>query len=359
MFNFEIFVIVFVFVMLVVIVLQVVLLLCGCGDVGLMMWLDVFKDDGEWLQCMLCEEQWVGCEELQQGFDWFWVYVVEQLGGVLIQQGECIDGFGVWLVQFIECIDIGLQKLVECLVGDVYCNCEEFILVLICFGEQQQVCLVVFIVDNEKCMGDVCVMLEVQFKVLQQDNVVQLEKMCVIVDEKLQSMLEMCLGQLFKLVFEWFEVVQCGLGEMQNFVIGVGDFKCVFINVKKWGIFGEVQLGVLLEDMFIVEQYVVNVIIVLGSNECVEFVICMLGQDEGDYVYLLIDVKFLVEDYQCLFDVQEIVDVDVVNVVGCVLEICVCEEVKCICSKYVVLLYIIDFVVFYLFIEGLYVEVIC
>jgi DNA recombination protein RmuC len=138
----------------------------------------------------------------------------------------------------------------------------------------------------------------------------------------------------------------------------VGDLKRVLTNVKKRGIFGEVQLGALLEDLLTAEQYAANVITVPGSNERVEFAIRMPGQDEGDHVYLPIDAKFPVEDYQRLLDAQEIADADAANAAGRALETRVREEAKRIHAKYVAPPHTTDFAVLYLPTEGLYAEVI-
>jgi DNA recombination protein RmuC len=338
--------------------LQVAQLLRGRGDAGLQAKLDALKDDGERLQRTLREEQRAGREELQQGFDRFRVHVGEQLNAVSQQQAERVDGFGQRLGQLTERTDTGLQKLAERLAGDAHRSREELTLALTRFGEQQQARLAALTADNEKRMGDVRATLEAQLKALQQDNAQQLEKMRATVDEKLQSTLEARLGQSFALVSERLEAVQRGLGEMQNLATGVGDLKRVLTNVKKRGIFGEVQLGALLEDMLTAEQYAANVITVPGSNERVEFAIRMPGQDEGDHVYLPIDAKFPVEDYQRLLDAQEIADAEAANAAGRALETRVREEAKRIRAKYVAPPHTTDFAVLYLPTEGLYAEVI-
>jgi DNA recombination protein RmuC len=63
------------------------------------------------------------------------------------------------------------------------------------------------------------------------------------------------LGESFKQVAERLEQVHKGLGEMQTLAQGVGDLKHVLSNVKTRGMFGEVQLGALLEQVFAPDQY--------------------------------------------------------------------------------------------------------
>ena len=354
----EMLLIVLVAAVLLLIVLQVVALLRGHGDAGLAPRLDALKDDGERLQRSLRDEQRSGREELQQGFDRFRGHVVEQLGGMSQQQIERIDGFGQRLNLLTERTDSGLQALAQRLAEDARKSREETTLALNHFGEQQQQRLAVLGAEHEKRMGEVRATLEAKLGAIQQDNAAKLEQMRATVDEKLQSTLETRLGQSFQLVSERLEAVQRGLGEMQNLAIGVGDLKRVLTNVKKRGIFGEVQLGALLEDMLTAEQYASNVITVPGSNDRVEFAIRMPGQEEGEHVYLPIDAKFPVEDYQRLLDAQEAADVDGATRAGNALEIRVREEARRITGKYVSPPHTTDFAVLYLPTEGLYAEVI-
>ncbi|EIL89282.1 hypothetical protein UU9_09607 [Rhodanobacter fulvus Jip2] len=341
-----------------VLLLQVVALLRGRGDPGLGAKLDALKDDSARVERTLREEQRAGREELQQGFDRFRGHLGEQLGNASQQQAERIESFAQRLTQLTERTDNGLQSLTQRLIDDARKGREEVAATLNRLGEQQQQRLAALTADNEKRMGEMRATLEAKLGAIQQDNAAKLEQMRATVDEKLHATLETRLGESFKLVSERLEAVQRGLGEMQNLATGVGDLKRVLTNVKKRGIFGEVQLGALLEDMLTAEQYASNVITVPGSNDRVEFAIRMPGQDEGDHVYLPIDAKFPVEDYQRLLDAQEASDADAALAAGRALELCVREEAKRIHSKYVAPPHTTDFAVLYLPTEGLYAEVI-
>ncbi|GGY34578.1 hypothetical protein GCM10008098_29710 [Rhodanobacter panaciterrae] len=353
----EMLLIVLVVAVLVIIVLQVISLLRARGDTGITTRLDALKDDGERLQRGLRDEQRSGREELQQGFDRFRGHVVEQLGGMSQQQIERIDGFGQRLNLLTERTDNGLQALAQRLADDARRSREETTLALNHFGEQQQQRLAALGADHEKRMGEVRATLEAKLGAIQQDNAAKLEQMRATVDEKLQSTLETRLGQSFQLVSERLEAVQRGLGEMQNLAVGVGDLKRVLNNVKQRGIFGEAQLGALLEDLLTAEQYASNVITVPGSNERVEYAIRMPGQNEGESVYLPIDSKFPVEDYQRLLDAQDAADADAAAAAGRALEVRIREEAKRIKSKYVAPPHTTDFAVLFLPTEGLYAEV--
>ena len=341
-----------------VLVLQVLILRRGSADSGLAARLDALRDDNERLQRALREEQRAGREELQQGFDRFRGHVGEQLAGVSRHQAERIDGFAQRLDALTASTDAGLQSLAQRLADDARKSREEVSLTLARASEEQRQQLATLTADNEKRMGEVRATLEAKLKAIQDDNAARLEQMRATVDEKLQNTLEARLGQSFQLVSERLEAVQRGLGEMQALATGVGDLKRVLGNVKKRGIFGEVQLGALLEDMLTAEQFAANVATVPGSNERVEFAIRMPGQDEGSHVYLPIDAKFPVEDYQRLLDAQENADPDAASRAGSALEARVREEARRIKAKYVAPPHTTDFAVLFLPTEGLYAEVI-
>ena len=341
-----------------IVLLQIAALLRGRDDPALGGQLDALKEASARVERTLHDEQRAGREELQQSFDRFRGHLGEQLNSMSQQQAERIDGFGQRLGLLTERTDAGLQSLAQRLVEDARKSREESTLALARFGEQQQQRLAALGAEHEKRMGEVRATLEAKLGAIQQDNAAKLEQMRATVDEKLHATLETRLGESFKLVSERLEAVQRGLGEMQTLAAGVGDLKRVLTNVKKRGIFGEVQLGALLEDMLTAEQYASNVVTVPGSNDRVEFAIRMPGQEDGEPVYLPIDAKFPVEDYQRLLDAQEAADADAAHAAGRALEVRVREEAKRIHGKYVAPPHTTDFAVLYLPTEGLYAEVI-
>ena len=147
-----------------------------------------------------------------------------------------------------------------------------------------------------------------KLKQIQEDNSRQLEQMRATVDEKLQGTLEKRLGESFKQVSERLEQVHKGLGEMQALATGVGDLKRVLTNVKTRGVWGEIQLETLLEQILTPDQFERNVQTKENSAEAVEFAIKLPGRGDGDgseVVWLPIDAKFPMEDYQRLVEAQE------------------------------------------------------
>lgn len=200
--------------------------------------------------------------------------------------------------------------------------------------------------------------MEMQLKSLQGDNNAKLEEMRKTVDEKLNSTLEKRLGESFRLVSERLELVHKGLGEMQTLATGVGDLKRVLSNVKTRGIWGEIQLGNLLEQILTPEQYEMNVATVPSSNERVEFAIKLPGRNElTDVVWLPIDAKFPLEDYQKFVNLQDSADQVVLEEYLKSLENRIKGEAKDIASKYISVPNTTEFAIMFLPIEGLYAEV--
>jgi len=191
---------------------------------------------------------------------------------------------------------------------------------------------------------------------IQADNSAKLEEMRRTVDEKLHATLEQRLGESFKLVSERLEQVHRGLGEMQTLAAGVGDLKRVLTNVKSRGTWGEVQLAALLEQLLTAEQFAANVATRPGSNERVDFAIRLPGRGDGAVVWLPIDAKYPIEDYQRLLDAQERGEPLAVEEAARAIELRLKAEAKSIHEKYVAPPYTTDFALLYLPLEGLYAE---
>jgi DNA recombination protein RmuC len=213
--------------------------------------------------------------------------------------------------------------------------------------------------SNEKKLEALRVTVEDKLQNMQTDNARQLEQMRQTVDEKLQGTLEKRLGESFRQVSERLELVHRGLGEMQTLATGVGDLKKVLTNVKTRGTWGEVQLGALLTQVLNPDQFAANVATKDGG-ERVEFAIKLPGQgtDGDEIVWLPIDAKFPVEDYQRLLEAQERADSEGVEVAGKQLENRIKACAWDICGKYLNPPKTTDFGILFLPIEGLFAEVI-
>ena len=187
-------------------------------------------------------------------------------------------------------------------------------------------------------------------------NARELEAMRVTVDEKLQGTLTQRLGESFTLVTQRLEEVHRGLGEMQMLATGVGDLKKILSSVRSRGVWGEVQLGALLEQMLSPEQFERNVVTKESSREAVEFAVRFPGRGEIPLL-LPIDAKFPIEDYQQLVDAIDHTDAAAADAAARRLEVSVRNSAKTIAEKYVNPPVTTDFAILFLPMEGLYAEV--
>jgi len=211
---------------------------------------------------------------------------------------------------------------------------------------------------NARRLNEVRETLEKQLVQLQTTNAAKLDEMRATVDEKLQTTLQARLGESFKQVADRLEQVHKGLGEMQTLAQGVGDLKHLLTNVKTRGIFGEAQLASLLEQVFVPDQYAVQVATRPGSKNVVDFAIKLPGKsDTGEPLWLPIDAKFPNEDYERLLDAQGRADVLGAEAAGKALEMRIRLEAKSMVEKYVEPPHTTDFAILFLPTEGLYAEV--
>ncbi|WP_408594880.1 DNA recombination protein RmuC [Limnohabitans sp.] len=198
-----------------------------------------------------------------------------------------------------------------------------------------------------------------QLQQLQRSNAEKLDEMRRTVDEKLQTTLEKRLSESFKQVAERLEQVHNGLGQMQKLADGVGSLQRVLTNVKTRGMFGEVQLEALLEQVLTVEQYAKQVETKPRSNQRVDFAIRFPGRGglDGDPVWLPIDAKFPRDDYERLLDAHDRADAVAAELAAKALEVRIRTEAKSIAESYLAPPHTTDFAILFLPVEGLYAEV--
>lgn len=212
--------------------------------------------------------------------------------------------------------------------------------------------------SNARRISEVRQTLETQLAQLQANNASKLEEMRATVDEKLQATLQVRLTESFRQVAERLEQVHKGLGEMQTLASGVGDLKHLLTNVKTRGIFGEAQLGSLLEQIFVADQYAAQVATRPGSRNVVDYAIRLPGKSALDMpLWLPIDAKFPNEDYERLLDAQGRADAIAADAAGRALELRVRGEARSIAEKYLEPPHTTDFAILFLPSEGLYAEV--
>jgi len=145
---------------------------------------------------------------------------------------------------------------------------------------------------------------------------------------------------------------------MQSLAQDVGGLKKALTNVKVRGMLGEAQLGALLEQFLTREQYAQNVVITPKSKENVEFAVKLPGMETGECVWLPIDSKFPIEDYQRLQDAYESGDKPAWEAAGKAFENRLYRHAADISSKYIDVPHSTDFALMFLPFESLYGEAI-
>lgn len=210
-----------------------------------------------------------------------------------------------------------------------------------------------------KALGEMRQAIDDRLKEIRESNEKKLDQMRETVDEKLQSTLEKRIGESFKQVSDQLEKVYKGLGEMRNLADGVGDLKRVLSSVKARGTFGEIQLGAILEQVLIPEQYEKNVETKHGSGKRVEFAIRLPGPEDDPKacVWLPIDAKFPQEDYLRLVDAAEKGDSSAVQQATQALAGAAKSSARDIHDKYIDPPHTTDFAIMFMPTEGLYAEI--
>lgn len=197
---------------------------------------------------------------------------------------------------------------------------------------------------------------ERHIKGLQEDNNKQLDKMRETVDEKLSKTINERFDQSFKVLNDQLEKVYKSIGEMQTMAADVGSLSKALSGVKTTGIFGEVQLGAILEQLLTKDQYATNIVLADGRDP-VEYAIKLPGKADGEWVYMPLDSKFPYTVYTDMQEAYEQGNIDEFNRKKEQLKVTIKNMAKDICKKYIYPPKTTDFAVMFLPIEGLYAEV--
>lgn len=211
--------------------------------------------------------------------------------------------------------------------------------------------------SNEKSLELLRAGNEKKLEQMRTSNEKSLEEMRETVDEKLKASVEKRFNESFKSISTQLTQVYQGLGEMKNLANGVGDLKKVMEGVKTRGIYGEVQLGAIIEDILNKSQYEENIATKKGSNDRVEFAIKMPGKDTENLVYLPIDSKFPVENYSRLLAAYDEGSKTEIEKYSKALASDVKEQAKKISSKYLDPPMTTDFGIMFVPTESLYAEI--
>ena len=193
---------------------------------------------------------------------------------------------------------------------------------------------------------------------LQSSNEEKLDQIRGVVDEKLDKTLNERLDTNFKMVGDQLGLLYKSLGELQALSSGVSDLNRTLANVKTRGVWGEVQLGRILEQTMTRSQYTVNVATKPNSDDRVEYAVLFPSQDgSGEQVYLPIDAKFPSDIYNKIIDAGENGDSRSMAAVTQELKVRILDEARTIRDKYLCPPRTANYGIMFLPTEGLYAEV--
>ncbi len=212
-------------------------------------------------------------------------------------------------------------------------------------------------ISSEKGLDKVRESNEKSLEQLRTGNEKKLEEMRETVDEKLKASVEKRFDESFKSISTQLTQVYQGLGEVKTMTSEVGSLKKVMEGVKTRGIYGEVQLGAIIEDIMNKSQYEENVVTKKGSSDRVEFAIKMPGKDKDNIVFLPIDSKFPVENYSRLIAAYDNGSKADIEKYSKALATDVKEQAKKISTKYLDPPMTTDFGMMFVPTESLYAEI--
>jgi len=296
-------------------------------------------------------------QEIGQTLAMFQQTLLAQAGDVARTQNEQIDSFRTQLAAMQQAVSSALQGAASTQAAQTQASRDSQDAAFKRFSDTLNEQLRLLSEANERRLLEVRNTVEQRLTAMQVDNEKKLDQMRATVDEKLHATLEARLGESFKQVADRLDQVHKGLGEMQVLAKDVGSLNRVLTNVKTRGIFGEVQLAGLLEQVFTPEQYAKNIETVPGTGARVEFAIRLPGRrDDGAPLWLPIDAKFPREDYERLVEAQERADPVAAEMSAKAIETRLRAEARTIRDKYIAPPHTTDFGIMFVPTEGLYAE---
>lgn len=199
--------------------------------------------------------------------------------------------------------------------------------------------------------------LERNIQTIRTSNEQKLEEIQKTVDEKLTKTLNERFSESFKVLTDELAKVSQTIGEMQKISSDVGNLSKMLSNVKTTGIWGEIQLGAIIDEILSPEQYLKNVVTNKAGREPVEFAVKLPGGNDGE-VLLPIDSKFPYTIYTDMQAAYEKNDFDEFEAKKKQLINTVKNMAKDINTKYICPPATTSFAVMFLPVEGLYAEIV-
>jgi DNA recombination protein RmuC len=197
--------------------------------------------------------------------------------------------------------------------------------------------------------------LDARLKEMREANDARLAEINRTVNEQLHAAVEKQMTESFQRVIDQFDAVQRSMVEVQSVTSQIGDLKRLFSNVKTRGGWGEAQCRALLDDI-LPGGYVENFRPREDRGDVVEFGVRMPNRSETP-VYLPLDAKFPIEDYERLLQAAESGDAEGERAARRAMGERVRRQASDIAAKYIVPPVTLDFAVLYLPSDSLYAEV--
>ena len=194
---------------------------------------------------------------------------------------------------------------------------------------------------------------EVRMARLEEQVSKRLDEMRKTVDTQLNETLQKRVSASFEQVTKQLTQLYSSLSKVDT---DMASLQKVFTGVKTRGVWGEVMLISLLEQILTPHQFVKNAKINPNRQEFVEVAIRMPGKDGDDDVLLPIDSKFPTEDYERLITAREKNDTAAEHLAKTALVNRFKSQAKDIRDKYIMPPYSTNFAVMYLPAEGLFAE---
>ncbi|APH55493.1 RmuC family protein [Granulibacter bethesdensis] len=207
-----------------------------------------------------------------------------------------------------------------------------------------------------RAIGDLHTALREGLDRLRESNETRLAEIRTAVNEQLHAAVEKQMTESFARVIDQFAAVQKAMGDVQAVTAQIGDIKRLFSNVKTRGGWGEAQVRAMLDDVLPPGSYETNKRLRDDSDEVVEFAVIMPMKGDRP-VYLPIDAKFPVEDYERLLAASEAGDVEAERMAVAGLTRRIRDEARKIATKYVLPPRTVEFAVLYVPTDALYAEI--
>jgi DNA recombination protein RmuC len=199
-------------------------------------------------------------------------------------------------------------------------------------------------------------LLDTRLRELREANDAKLNQIEKTVNEQLHQAVEQQMTASFARVIDQFTAVQKAMGDVQAVTAQIGDIKRLFSNVKTRGGWGEAQVRAMLDDILPPGSYETNFKVREEGGQMVDFAVLMPMRG-GARVYLPVDAKFPVEDYERLLAAADANDLEAEKAARRGLDLAVRVQARSIAAKYINPPVTVEFAVMYLPTDGLYAEV--